>query len=219
MTGPTCRTATASRCRCSKRYDRRNRVRPHRPLHPARAPGLGQRIASRSRKRPPRRTQRLPPARPRPQAFGACPLRTRAKSPARSLPRDDCALPDASVFATYPRGLLSDGSRSLGADDETTASDESRQRASPRSWATRHCRVAWNSITGVALLPLPHCDSDGAQAASHREVAGVEVVPRHRMHRIRASGACVARPLPERTSYRADARSSRIGERARRAAL
>jgi hypothetical protein len=91
MTGPTCRTATASRCRWSKRYYRRNRVRPHRPPHPARAPGLGQRVASRSRKRPPRRTQRLPPARPRPQALGACPLRTRTKSP-RARCRETTAL-------------------------------------------------------------------------------------------------------------------------------
>jgi hypothetical protein len=44
----------------------------------------------------------------------------------------------------------------------------------------------------------PHCDSDGAQAASDRELARVEVVPRHRMHRIHPSGASVARPRRSR---------------------
>ena len=60
----------------------------------------------------------------------------------------------------------------------------------------------------VTRLPhLPHWYSDGAQAASDRELARVEVVPRHRMHRIRPSGASVARP---QRAPRSDARDSSV---------
>jgi hypothetical protein len=50
---------------------------------------------------------------------------------------------------------------------------------------------AARSLRAVRLL-LRHGDSDGAQAASDRELARVEVVPRHRMHLIRPGGVSVA---------------------------
>jgi hypothetical protein len=49
----------------------------------------------------------------------------------------------------------------------------------------------WFRLGGAAcprrslLLLLPHCDSDGARARSNRELARADVVPMHRMQRVR----------------------------------
>jgi hypothetical protein len=41
----------------------------------------------------------------------------------------------------------------------------------------------WSASATWALLPLPHCDSDGARAHFDRELARADVVPMHRMQR------------------------------------
>ena len=46
----------------------------------------------------------------------------------------------------------------------------------------------------AGVLPLPRCDSGGARVPSDGELARADVVPMHRMRRVRPAGASVGRP-------------------------
>jgi hypothetical protein len=79
-------------------------------------------------------------------------------------------------------------------------------------------RIPASEARGPTRLHLPHCDSDGARAPSHRELARADVVPMHRMQRTRPGGASVGRPqrapasCPSRRSNAREGRSGGRGE-------
>jgi hypothetical protein len=103
------------------------------------------------------------------------------------LARGDATHP--SSHARHPRPATSDKTQESQAQPGRQPQSESARRpvGTLSSWSDVTDRRNENS--------KPHCGSDGAQAASDRELARVEVVPRHRMHWIRPNGASVARPL------------------------
>jgi hypothetical protein len=82
-------------------------------------------------------------------------------------------------------GLLCRGGRAArrGADrDRPLRARALRGRAAPPATGRR---------SGLRVSPLPHWNSDRARDPSDRELARADVVPMHRMQRVRPSGASV----------------------------
>jgi hypothetical protein len=101
------------------------------------------------------------------------------------VPRSDSTIRCFALRAPAPAGCSA--SAGLGRVTPSEAAPRSRGRS--------------GEPVAPGVSRLPRCGGDGAQAASDRELARVAVLPRHR---IRPSGASVARP--ERAS---DTRASR----------
>ena len=130
-----------------------------------------------------------------------CPVRGDAR-PRLACTQDGSSVREAGAYAdprpgnrVYAAGL---GERARARPPKCSCGDRS-----PLAWAVAPARRALTcppllsemlSSCSTALSDLPRCDSDGARALSHRELARADVVPYAPDATGPASGASVGRP-------------------------